>query len=579
MNRYINASILALALALDAASGVAQTYDPKTQSPLSLTAAPADGVAYYALSLRARALVREKKYAEAEPLYEQLVREYPRDGENWALLGVVRRHLDKHVEAADASTKAGRILGPEYPYYTDLNSAGELLAAGNRRAALDVIARSVFERRAVNRASIYNMTAFASLRNDPEFLRIIGRPDPKGWTRTKGWQYDIDLLYGEIERVTTDYRDSLPSSVTRQYRQLRRDIPKLTDQQLLVGLNRMLAGLKMGHTGLWSSSEIEINQLPLQPWAFPEGVFITDAGPGHADLVGTRLIAVGGAPVEVALRAVNELQSIDGDMDYLRMGILLMIEPSVLKTLGVITRDDTVAVTVDGSDGTRREVRLASEDATRRSILVPPPGVEAPLFLRDLSRLLLEQPMPEHHAHYVRVHGISNDSAETLGAFGIRLRSVLAASGATNVILDVRGNEGGSTALYTELLRTLVAHSTVPGHQLYVLIDRETYSAAGNLITDLERLADPIFVGEPSGECCNLHGDAATVSLPYSKLRGAISAVRWNQSHPWDARREIVPQIPVALTAKAYFAGEDPALAAIFRVIASAPASGAPVTK
>jgi hypothetical protein len=65
-------------------------------------------------------------------------------------------------------------------------------------------------------------------------------------------------------------------------------------------------------------------------------------------------------------------------------------------------------------------------------------------------------------------------------------------------VLDVRHNNGGNTATYTELLRTLVAHSTIEGNRLYVIIGRGVYSATGNLITDLERLASPVFVGEPS---------------------------------------------------------------------------------
>jgi hypothetical protein len=169
----------------------------------------------------------------------------------------------------------------------------------------------------------------------------------------------------------------------------------------------------------------------------------------------------------------------------------------------------------------------------------------------------------------VRLSEVRDDSAETLAAFGLRLRAVLTASHPKNLIFDVRGNRGGSTALYTELLRTLVAFSTGEGHHMYILIDRNTYSATGNLITELERLANPVFVGEPSGQCCNLHGDATFIRLPYSGIEGGISAVRWNLSHPWDRRREMVPQVPVQLTASDYFAGRDPALQAVYALIRS----------
>lgn len=119
-----------------------------------------------------------------------------------------------------------------------------------------------------------------------------------------------------------------------------------------------------------------------------------------------------------------------------------------------------------------------------------------------------------------------------------------------------------------ELLRTVIAFSRVPSHRIYALIGRRTYSATANFITDLERLATPIWVGEASSECCNFHGDASHVVLPFSRIEGEISTVRWNLSqNVFDGRREMSPDVPVQLTAKAYFAGQDPALEAVFRLI------------
>jgi pimeloyl-ACP methyl ester carboxylesterase len=59
------------------------------------------------------------------------------------------------------------------------------------------------------------------------------------------------------------------------------------------------------------------------------------------------------------------------------------------------------------------------------------------------------------------------------------------------------------------------------------------------------------------------------VVLPYSKTQGEVTAVKWNLSTPSDRRREMSPEVPVQLTAKAYFAGEDPALEAVHRLIAA----------
>src|SRR5688572_9350130 len=102
---------IAAAILLSGTAG-AQTYDPASgESPLVLMKVPADGVAYYETKERARALWAERRWTEAEPLLEQLVRDYPRDPENWTMLGRTRYWLGKHREAADAWGRAGPLIG------------------------------------------------------------------------------------------------------------------------------------------------------------------------------------------------------------------------------------------------------------------------------------------------------------------------------------------------------------------------------------------------------------------------------------------------------------------------------------
>jgi hypothetical protein len=214
---------------------------------------------------------------------------------------------------------------------------------------------------------------------------------------------------------------------------------------------------------------------------------------------------------------------------------------------------------------------LAAARAGRQDRMVAPPGVPAPLYLSQMGKVLWEKALPEHDALYVQVNNLRNDPGETIAAFGKRLWTVLSEGKQRFLILDLRHNNGGVTNMYPELLRTVVAFSRAPDHQVYALIGRRSYSATGNFISDLERLANPIFVGEASSECCSFHGDASAVTLPYSKVESELTAVRWNLSrNAFDGRREMSPQVPVQLTAADYFTGKDPALDAVFRLIASA---------
>lgn len=558
------------ALLLSHTATEAQRYDPAVQSPLNLLTAPADAVAYFDARQRVRALLGEGKAAEAESLIEQITREYPRDGENWLALGHVRRALKKFPEAAAAYEKAGELLwwgGGN----AGVGAAISHLHAGNRRAALDRLRHYTVAEGRLATGWIYDEDDFVTLRSDPEFLEIAGRRDTSGWSRDYGWRRDLDFLRDEVRRLNAEYRNHpLPPELERRYQALREKVPQLSDEQIYVGMNGMLAVLNQGHTGVRASSSSRVSNkgLPFQLWAFPEGIFIVSAPEQHKDLVGSRLVSIEGVPAEEALRRVNQNQSVDGDNEYLYAGIQVLRDAPYLVGLGIARSADSIGVTVQQPGRRQQKITVRAISWRAPDRLRPPPGIETPLYLREHLQFHWHQALPEHDALYVQLNNLQDERDESLKQYALRLRTVLAASPPKNVILDMRHNDGGSTHLYPELLRTLIAFSTLPDRRLYVMIGRNTYSAAGNLVTELEQLADATFVGEASSECCTLYASPSEFTLPFSNLVGSIATRRSTLSRKADDfRRELHPHAPVLITAKDYFSGRDPLMETVVRLI------------
>ena len=536
--------------------------------PMDLMAVPADGVAYYRAKAEARRLWREKKYAEAEPLYERVTREYPRDAWTWMTLARVKSRLDKHGEAARANEIAGPLIGWDVEYPIGYHIAINKLAAGDKRGALDALRWMIEVQHGFQRTDLGEWDEFAALRDDPEFLALIGNAGTKKFDRDDGWRSDVRFLYEESKRVSPEYRyRDFPAEVTRRRDALLADVPKLSDEQVYIRMRGMLAPLRQGHTSFWPMPRSRY--MPLTLYVFPEGIYVTEAQGEAAALAGSRVVAFGKMKAQEAFARLSDLRSYDGPNENL-WGVFELVSTSTLKGLGAIDADDKVELIVQRPDGTVEKVVVMTTDKfpeRRIDKLRAPPAVKAPLFVRDPDNNFWHAPLPELDAMYVQVNNMLDRGDETLAAYGKRLWSELGKAHPANVILDLRHNNGGNTFLYVELLRTLTAFAREPGHRVYALIGRRTYSAAGNFVTDLERLVDPVFVGEASSECCRMHGDPGNVTLPYSKVKAELTAVIWNRSSPNDGRREMSPDLPVQLTAKAYFAGQDPALEAVGRVI------------
>ncbi len=98
---------------------------------------------------------------------------------------------------------------------------------------------------------------------------------------------------------------------------------------------------------------------------------------------------------------------------------------------------------------------------------------------------------------------------------------------------------------------------------------RNTFSAAQNFINRVERWTDATFVGEPSSSSPNFVGEENGIVLPFSRARGSLSNLYWQDSDPWDERPWITPDISVELTAEDYFGGIDPVLERVLEQVRS----------
>ncbi len=90
-----------------------------------------------------------------------------------------------------------------------------------------------------------------------------------------------------------------------------------------------------------------------------------------------------------------------------------------------------------------------------------------------------------------------------------------------------------------------------------------TFSAAGNFVTDIERRTETLLVGEPTGGAPNQYGDARRQELPSSRLLFFVSTLYHQRSTADDPRLTHKPDLPAALSSRDFFNGRDPAMEAI----------------
>lgn len=394
------------------------------------------------------------------------------------------------------------------------------------------------------------------------------------------WRGDARVLVAAIDSIYPKPCRAFPrAALDSAATDLEARLPTMRPEQAIGGFARLLALLGDGH------SRLDHVQLPSHgrpalaplPWpgfetgypvdfeVFADGLWIVGATAAHAELPGSKVVAIDGRATAEAVAALTPLISRDNPLWILRMLPAYLRCPGYLAAAGLAT-DPAAPLRLTLAGGARREVTLSAErpDSSARWVAADR-DTRAPL---PLTRRL---PGPYAFADlddstvFARIQAIVNEPGrETLAEFAARLFAHIDSLRSPRLVIDLRGNGGGNGYLNQPIVHGILARPALDRTgQLFAIVDRGTFSAAAMLACDLERETHALFVGEPTGSAPDSPGDPAHVKLPGSGLVARVSSVLWNGSDPRDPRAYIAPDLPAVPAFADWLAHRDPALAAI----------------
>jgi hypothetical protein len=341
----------------------------------------------------------------------------------------------------------------------------------------------------------------------------------------------------------------------------------LTDDQLLVELVRLAAMPSWkgrdGHSGIFLTPGSGVHPYPVRLWAFSDGLVITAARAPYEGLVGSRVRAIGGRPIDEVIRLVEPLSPRDHDSNLRAFAPRYAGVSELLAGLGVIDRAGPATFSLVGPDGTAHDVTIdpitVEEDvAWHRGEALRLPPTDAP-WLRDQAKPLWWSYLADSRTLFVQYNAVQ------AGIDGIADEILARATSddVARVVVDLRHNGGGDNTTMGHLEDVLRDPAINRPGRLVVIIGRITFSAAANFATDLEQTTAVTFAGEAMGGSPNLYGDPRPIELPYSGQALSMATRYWERSTADDKRITIEPEIHADLSSADYVAGRDPVLQAI----------------
>jgi hypothetical protein len=444
---------------------------------------------------------------------------------------------------------------------------------GQRDSAIAWLDRAItigFE----DRGDLADDDALASLRGDPRFERLAGNL-AGDLDRVEGWRADLRYLVSEIRRVHVRFQNApLPPGFEAEASTLEAEIPRLTDVQVYLGLQRLMAFLGDGHSVLYPfAKRVTLLSLPVRLYHFEDGWFVVEAPDSLPTWIGRRALAMGGVPIDTLMRRLTKYLSLDNPVGVHWIGPLYLRLVDVVAAIGGTKDAHRVWLTLEDRAGRREEVTVLADRPLRPQApkLGPPPGGAPPLWLRDVGRPFWIAPLTAPKALYVQFNQVADADSESLADFALRLRGVLRRDAIEDLVVDIRHNNGGNGYLLDELRRTLVWFAADdPRHRLFVLCGRGTFSAAQVFLNQIDHDTPAIVAGEPSSSRPDFAGEETSLRLPWSGIHGSISS-RFHMVDGADTRIWIAPRIPVRLTSSDWLANRDPVLDQVLEAMRTEP--------
>lgn len=381
---------------------------------------------------------------------------------------------------------------------------------------------------------------------------------------------DLEHLERTLRRVHPGlFMYATPEDLAARFDRIRGDIGAgMTGLRFLAHISELYALLGDGHTMFLPSDEDATGRyLPLDAVWLNGRLYILRNGSSDKRLApGTEIHAINGIPAVAVMDTLLMRQIRDGwNVTYPQWIINRWFKAYYRFSYGEPERFDLLISTALGEEHVTIEP-LTGDSIRANHALNGTKAVSEPTF--NLSFVHGDGPailtVPSLEKGSITSERLDNAFAE------IRQR------GATGLILDLRGDQGGEPRHAKRLLAHLLHERFELVHEgpasgsmkprrdaftgkLVVLVDGGSFSATGMVLSCLERHERATFIGEEAGgNRTVLAGSPRHFVLPNSRINCYISTRLWQLSDRPNDGHGVMPTIAVSPTIEDIIAGRDP---------------------
>ena len=306
--------------------------------------------------------------------------------------------------------------------------------------------------------------------------------------------------------------------------------------ELLVALLQINGRINDEHTNLRYMFQ---SRFPIFCYTFTDGTYITATDMNNREYMFAKVTAVNGVPIDKVKEKLATIVPSRNKGQALTFSTRNLFNPYLLHGLGLSAAREKVQYTAVAVNGDTIKINPGISEETDLTISK---GANPARFFRSRHKKTYWF-ADTANCLYFKYYSCVNDPSYPIDAFKKDLVSKIESMHPDKLIIDMRENEGGNSALINDFINYLSTSYLSKKGRLYVLIGRTTFSSAVLNALQLKLDANAILVGEETGGSVNNFGDIKSYVLPETKIKLNYSTKRFNYKNGYDG--PLQPDVPI----------------------------------
>ena len=333
------------------------------------------------------------------------------------------------------------------------------------------------------------------------------------------WMQDVDYLSTELPKKHKNlFHNISESEFQTQIEEFKAKLPKMSQDEILVGLMRIFASVGDSHTTLGYRPQ---QGLLLMLYWFKDGIAILNTTSEYKNILYGKILALEGKPIEDVVAALRAVIPHENEAQVKNKITNLLTDTVILHAMKLIPSQDMASLTVLTTTGKTLtlDMKPLSFSSKPKWLVDMSDENEAPLYLRNRRLYYWFEILPDSQTLYFKYNSCQNMTGQPFSDFVKTLFDTADTEKVKKIVIDLRHNGGGNSGIFAPFLEELKKRPKfLKKGSIYILIGRRTFSSAILNAIDLKKQTPAIFVGEPTGGKPNHYGEVKMFSLPQSGL-------------------------------------------------------------